>query len=191
MARVDANAKRIEAKVVYAGAPGAGKRTNLAKLEAEIPGANWLRPGALHTEEADPRFLIVSLGQMKGYTPAFLVRALPEDAALRETWLLSEDGLAPDAIVFVADSDPARAAANAAALAELTALLAKANLPAADIAWAFQWNKRDLAGAAPIESLASLNGGSHPQFEAVATNGVSVKETFLAVAKKVLTDLRK
>ena len=126
MPRVDANAMRIEAKVVYAGPAGAGKRTNLAKLEAEIPGANWLRPGALHTEEVDPRFLIVSLGQMKGYTPAFLVRALPDDLALRETWLLTQDGLAPDAIVFVADSDPAKAAANLHALTELTALLAKA-----------------------------------------------------------------
>lgn len=181
---------RIEAKVIYAGPSGAGKRTNLAKLEAEIPGAQWLRPGAL-VDEPDPRFLTVSLGQMKGYTPAFLVRALPDDAATREAWLLTEDGLPPDGIVFVADSDPAKAAANQAALTELTAWLAKAGLPAEEIAWAFQWNKRDVAGAMPVASLAALNGSNAPTFEAVATAGTRVKDTFLAVAKKVLTDLRK
>ena len=190
MARIDANAMRIEAKVVYAGPAGAGKRTNLAKLEAEIPGAQWLRPGAL-VEDPDPRFLVVSLGQMKGYTPAFLVRALPDDAALREQWLLKEDGLVPDAIVFVADSDPAKAAANQAALAELSALLAKANVPPAEVTWAFQWNKRDVAGAVPVTALAALNPSAHPAFEAVATNGVAVKDTFLSVAKKVLVGLRK
>lgn len=190
MARVDANAMRIEAKVVYAGPSGAGKRTNLAKLEAEIPGAQWLRPGAL-VDTPDPRFLVVSLGQMKGYTPAFLVRALPDDAAQREAWLLTEDGLAPDAIVFVADSDPAKAAANQAAFTELTALLAKASVPAAEIAWAFQWNKRDVAGAAPVASFAALNPSGHPAFEAVATSGTAVKDTFLSVAKKVLVGLRK
>lgn len=190
MARVDANAKRIEAKVVYAGPAGAGKRTNLAKLEAEIPGAQWLRPGAL-VEDPDPRFLVVSLGQMKGYTPAFLVRAMPDDSALREQWLLKEDGLVPDAIVFVADSDPAKVSANQAALAELTALLAKANVPPADVTWAFQWNKRDVAGALGIDALAALNTAKAPAFEAVATNGTGVKDTFLAVAKKILLDLRK
>lgn len=191
MARIDANGMRIEAKLIYAGPPGAGKRTNLAKLEAEIPGAQWLKPGSLDLADPDPRFLVVSLGQLKGYTPAFLVRAMPDDAALREKWFLEADGLTPDAIVFVADSDPAKAVANKAALDEVMALLAKAGVAPDSIAWAFQWNKRDLAGAAPVASLAALNAGGHPVFEAVATNGTAVKDTFLAVAKKVLTAVRK
>lgn len=192
MARVDANAKRIEAKLVYAGPPGAGKRTNLAKLEADIPGAQRLRPGSLDLDEkADERFLVVSLGEMKGYTPAFLVRALPDEPASREEWLLAKDGLAPDGIVFVADSDPAKAAANQAALAELLALLAKAKLSLDQIPVAFQWNKRDLAGAAALDALRALNAGKKPEVEAVATQGKGVKESFQAVAKQVLVQLRK
>ena len=190
MARVDANAKRIEAKLVYAGPSGAGKRTNLAKLEEEIPAAVRLRPGALHTEEPDERFLVVSLGEMKGYTPAFLVRALPDDPAQREAWLLSEDGLAPDGIVFVADSDPAKADANRAALEELSALLAKASLSVDSIAFAFQWNKRDVPGAAAVDTLRALNPSQRPEVEANATDGTGVKESFQAVAKQILVKLR-
>ena len=191
MARVDGNAKRIEAKLVYVGPPGAGKRTNLARLESEIPGAVRLRPGALHTEDPDERYLIVSLGEMKGYTPAFLVRALPDDPAAAEKVFLEADELVPDGIVFVADSDPAKAAANQAALTQLTALLAKAQLDLAKIAVAFQWNKRDVGGALALDALRSLNATKRPEVEAVATEGKGVKETFQAVAKQILLELRK
>jgi signal recognition particle receptor subunit beta len=192
VARVDANAKRIEAKLVYAGPAGSGKRTNLAKLEEEIPGANRLRPGSLDLDEkADERFLIVSLGEMKGYTPAFLVRALPDDAAGREACLLTQDGLTPDGIVFVADSDPGQAAANQAAMAELTATLAKASLSLDSIPVAFQWNKRDVGGASALDALRALNAGKKPEIEAVAAKGTGVKESFQAVAKQILVQLRK
>ena len=42
----------------------------------------------------------------------------------------------------------------------------------------FQWNKRDLPVALPIESLrAALNPGGAPEFEAVACEGRGVSET--------------
>ena len=55
-----------------------------------------------------------------------------------------------------------------------------------------QLNKRDLVNSAPLEELTEvLNPTSVPQFEAVATKGNGVFDTLKAVAKLVLTELRK
>jgi hypothetical protein len=114
---------------------------------------------------------------------------MPDDPAGREACLLTADGLTPDGIVFVASSDPAQAAANQAALAEITALLAKASLTLDAIPIAFQWNKRDAGGAAAVAALQALNPGKKPEIEAIAAQGKGVKESFQAVAKQILKKL--
>jgi len=53
-------------------------------------------------------------------------------------------------------------------------------------------NKRDLPNVIPMEDLAhELKKKDEPVFEAVATNGAGVFDTLKAVAKQVLTELRK
>ena len=55
-----------------------------------------------------------------------------------------------------------------------------------------QFNKRDLPNSAPHEELTEvLNPTKVPQFEAVATKGVGVFDTLKAVAKLVLTELKR
>jgi hypothetical protein len=55
-----------------------------------------------------------------------------------------------------------------------------------------QYNKRDMPGIAPVEELRQmLNPSNTPDFEGVATTGVGVFDTLKAVAKLVLTELRK
>ena len=55
-----------------------------------------------------------------------------------------------------------------------------------------QYNKRDLPNAVAIEELReSLNPRSVPEFQAVAPTGVGVFDTLKAVAKLVLTELKK
>ena len=55
-----------------------------------------------------------------------------------------------------------------------------------------QYNKRDLPSVVPVEELTEvLNPTKVPEFEAVATTGVGVFDTLKALAKQVLTELRK
>jgi signal recognition particle receptor subunit beta len=60
------------------------------------------------------------------------------------------------------------------------------------MAYVVQYNKRDLPNAAPLDEMRRLlNPQGVPDFEACATVGTGVFETLKAVAKGVLTDLRK
>ena len=55
-----------------------------------------------------------------------------------------------------------------------------------------QYNKRDLPNAIPMAELEeALNPTKVPSFEAVAPKGIGVFDTLKAVAKPVLTELRK
>jgi len=58
--------------------------------------------------------------------------------------------------------------------------------------WVLQFNKRDLPTAvAAAEMYKQLNFKGEPTYEAIATNGTGVFDTLKAVAKLVLTELKK
>ena len=58
--------------------------------------------------------------------------------------------------------------------------------------YVLQLNKRDLPNVVPADDLTGeLLKKGEPVFEAVATNGTGVFDTLKAVAKQVLTELRK
>jgi hypothetical protein len=98
-----------------------------------------------------------------------------------------------DGLVFVADSHPAREQANRESLADLADhLVAMAFTPAQieRMPRVFQWNKRDVPGAVPVERLrAALNPAGAPEFEAVACAGRGVSETLRTICKAVLSRL--
>jgi signal recognition particle receptor subunit beta len=58
--------------------------------------------------------------------------------------------------------------------------------------YVIQYNKRDLPSAVPLDELrATLNTNNVPDFEASAVTGEGVFDTLKALAKQVLTELRK
>jgi signal recognition particle receptor subunit beta len=60
------------------------------------------------------------------------------------------------------------------------------------IPYVLQLNKRDLNNIVPVEDLAAeLQRKGEPVVEAVASTGQGVFDTLKAVAKQVLTELRK
>jgi signal recognition particle receptor subunit beta len=97
-----------------------------------------------------------------------------------------------DGVVFVADSQIERMEANIESLDNLRSNLAEQGYNLDKLPYVVQYNKRDLPNAAPVEQLRELlNPTMMPEFEASATVGVGVFDTLKAVAKAVLTELKR
>lgn len=97
-----------------------------------------------------------------------------------------------DGVVFVADSQEERMDANVESLYNLEENLQSQGYNLMEIPYVLQLNKRDLPNVVPTEELASeLQRKNEPYFEATASQGVGVFDTLKAVAKQVLTELRK
>jgi signal recognition particle receptor subunit beta len=97
-----------------------------------------------------------------------------------------------DGVVFVADSQRERMDANLESLWNLEENLKSHGYDFSKIPYALQLNKRDLPDVLSVDELKrELGRKDEPIIEAVAPKGVGVFETLKAVAKQVLTDLRK
>jgi len=97
-----------------------------------------------------------------------------------------------DGVVFVADSQIERMEANIESLDNLRVNLQEQGYNLDKIPYVVQYNKRDLPNSAPMDELKKvLNPTNVPEFEAVATTGVGVFDTLKAVAKLVLTELKR
>jgi mutual gliding-motility protein MglA len=97
-----------------------------------------------------------------------------------------------DGVIFVADSQIARIEANLESLDNLRGNLIEQGYSLDDLPYVVQYNKRDMPAIAPVDELRDmLNAGRVPDFEAVAVDGTGVFDTLKAVAKLVLTELKR
>jgi len=95
-------------------------------------------------------------------------------------------------VVFVADSQEERLDANLEALENLQENLKEHGYDFNKIPYVLQLNKRDLGNIVAVEDLAAeLQRKGEPVVEAVAATGAGVFDTLKAVAKQVLTELRR
>jgi mutual gliding-motility protein MglA len=192
MAKVSPEGAEVNARIVYWGVEGAGKRTTLASVSTK------LRPdhrGAMR--ELPTRFdpsvtytvLPIELGEIAGMHTRIEMVAVPgapEHAPTRKLLLDQVDG-----VVFVADSRAERLEDNVASFEELRKALADYARPIEDVPLVIQYNKRDLADPYAIEELhRRLAVGNAAAFEAVATDGVGLLQTLSTISKKVIRTLR-
>lgn len=95
-----------------------------------------------------------------------------------------------DGVVFVADSNPSQADANKLMIRFLKNNLLDNGIDPETVPLVFQWNKRDLPKTVPAEVLdRELNWRSVPAFEAVATQGHGVFESFKEITVLTLERL--
>src|SRR5689334_7797493 len=194
MALINHRSREIHFKIVYVGPGLGGKTTNLQSLHDRLPPE---RRGKLLSIATDHErtlffdFLPIDLGAVNGFATRFHLYTVPGQVYYRLSRRAVLQGV--DGVVFVADSHPARERANLESLIDLDQHLASFGLSPAQIERmprVFQWNKRDLPGAVPIERLrAALNPRSRPEFEAIASQGRGVSEALRAVCKAVLAQL--
>ena len=185
--------REINCKIVYYGPGLGGKTTNLQYIyDSTAPQAKG-KLISLATETDRTLFfdfMPLELGTVRGFKTRFHLYTVPGQVYYDASRKLILKGV--DGVVFVADSQDERMDANIEALYNLEENLETQGYDLKEIPYVLQLNKRDLPNVTPIEELSTeLSRKGEPVFEAVATNGTGVFDTLKAVAKQVLTELRK
>jgi hypothetical protein len=195
---VSYSGKEINAKLVYYGCGLCGKTTNLESIYEAVPETSRGKMVSMKTQSDRTLFfdlLPLDLGEIMGFKTRFLLYTVPGQVFYNATRKLVLKGA--DAIVFVADSEIGKMEENKESLENLRANLAEYRVNLDDLPWLIQYNKRDLPNVYGIDELqAALNpGGKVPHFEAVATTGKGVFETFRGIShllmEKVTKELRR
>ena len=193
MSMINYASREINCKIVYYGPGLCGKTTNLQYIYNKTNPDAKGKMISLATETERTLFfdfLPLALGEIRGFKTRFHLYTVPGQVFYDASRKLILKGV--DGVVFVADSQIARTEANAESLENLRINLAEQGYSLDKIPYVIQYNKRDMPGIAPVEELrALLNPTGVPEFEGVASTGVGVFETLKAVAKLVLTELKR
>jgi mutual gliding-motility protein MglA len=186
-------AREINCKIVYYGPGLCGKTTNLQWIYDKTNPQAKGKLISLATETDRTLFfdfLPLDLGTVRGFKTRFHLYTVPGQVFYDASRKLILKGV--DGVVFVADSQEARMEANIEALANLDKNLKEQGYELKSVPYVLQLNKRDLPTALPADQMyQALNFKGEPTFEAVAMAGTGVFDTLKAVAKLVLTELKK
>ncbi|MCB9706883.1 MAG: gliding-motility protein MglA [Myxococcales bacterium] len=177
--------REIHLKLVYWGVGLGGKWTNVrAVLRANVPGYDGAYPSVDDVVELPPtafdaegRSLVLRPFLHLHLNPGALRRSPSRELVVRGA----------DGLVLVCDSNPSSWTGNLEFLAELDAWLERSGVALSELPHVVQYNKRDLPEALPVDVMrATFNRHGAPDFEAVATAGHGVLETFAAIRDAVL-----
>ena len=185
--------REINCKIVYYGPGLCGKTTNLQYIfDSTAPQAR----GKLISLATEPDrtlffdFMPLELGTVRGFKTRFHLYTVPGQVFYDASRKLILKGV--DGVVFVADSQEERMDANIESLYNLEENLQSQGYDLSKIPYVLQLNKRDLNNIVTVDDLAAeLQRKGEPVIEAVASTGQGVFDTLKAVAKQVLTELRK
>jgi len=193
MSFINYSSREINCKIVYYGPGLCGKTTNLQYVYAKTNPDAKGKMISLATETERTLFfdfLPLSLGEIRGFKTRFHLYTVPGQVFYDASRKLILKGV--DGVVFVADSQIERMEANIESVENLRVNLSEQGYDLDRIPYVVQYNKRDLPNVATVEELRRLlNPRNVPEYQAVAPTGVGVFETLKAVAKLVLTELKK
>jgi signal recognition particle receptor subunit beta len=193
MSFINYSSREINCKIVYYGPGLCGKTTNLQYIYARTNPEAKGKMISLATETERTLFfdfLPLSLGEIRGFKTRFHLYTVPGQVFYDASRKLILKGV--DGVVFVVDSQIQRMEANIESLDNLRYNLQEQGYDLDKLPYVIQYNKRDLPNVAPVEQLRELlNPTRVPEFDAVATTGLGVFATLKAVAKLVLTELKR
>lgn len=193
MSFINYSSREISCKIVYYGPGLCGKTTNLQYIYAKTNPEAKGKMISLATETDRTLFfdfLPLALAEIRGFKTRFHLYTVPGQVFYDASRKLILKGV--DGVVFVADSQVERMEANLESVDNLRVNLAEQGYDLAKVPYVVQYNKRDLPNVVQLDELRNLiNPSRVPEFEAVAPTGVGVFDTLKAVAKLVLTELKK
>jgi len=193
MVVINYSTREVSCKIVFYGPGLSGKTTNLQYIHSKVPGKTKGDLISLATD-ADRTlyfdFLPINIGDINGFTTKFQIYTVPGQVFYNATRKLVLRGV--DGIIFVADSQRAKADENVESLNNLKENLAEYGVELSSIPIVLQYNKRDLPDVMSVDELNQLmNEFGWPVFEAAAPKGVGVFDTLKFVIKLVLDKAKK
>jgi hypothetical protein len=193
MSFINYMAREINCKLVYYGPGLCGKTTNLQYIYERTNPEHKGKMISLATETERTLFfdfLPLSLGEIRGFKTRFHLYTVPGQVFYDASRKLILKGV--DGVIFVADSQMERMEANEESMENLRTNLAEQGYSLEKLPFVVQYNKRDLPNVAGTEELRlMLNKMRVPDFDAVARTGVGVFDTLKAIARLVLTELKR
>lgn len=185
-------AREVNCKIVYCGTGLSGKTTNVQYIYEKTQND---RRGKLVTLSAENErtlffdFLPLSVGEVRGYQARFHLYSVPGQVFYEVSQQFILKGV--DGVVFVVDSQAERMEANLESFQVLEKNLERQGYDLHQLPLVFQYNKRDLPSALPIEELeATFNSARRPAFSAIAHQGEGVMETLQSVSQQVIRNLK-
>jgi signal recognition particle receptor subunit beta len=178
----------IVIRVVYDGAPEAGKTTSLRALAGSL-GQTLHSPAEHSGRTLYFDWMDYTAGRFEGYQIRCQIVSVPGQRELaRRRWRLIKDA---DVVVSVGDSTVTRIVESIESLSELASFLERTSAPPVGVI--FQANKRDLPSAMPIDELRTLvrsRGSSVGVVESVAADGTGIREAFVFAVRLALDRVR-
>ncbi|WP_272423552.1 GTP-binding protein [Polyangium jinanense] len=188
MASVNPLSRELVFKIVYYGPGLGGKTTTLEYIHATAKPEHRGKLVSLATPVDRTLyfdFLPMRLPPIRGMNVRLQLFTVPGQVYFNATRKLVLTG--SDGIVFVSDSQIARADANLESFDNLRDNLADQGRNVADMPIVFQHNKRDLPDVLPMEELdRMLNRFRAPSLPASAKTGMGVYETLERITQVVL-----
>jgi hypothetical protein len=188
MAVIDPNDDCVVIRVVYDGAPMAGKTTSVATLGRGL-GAGVYSPADLNGRTLYFDWLDYTGGLFEGRRIRCQIVSVPGQATLapRRRRLLES----ADVVVFVGDSSPSGFEADRRYLGAMRGVLNSVSGPPIGIV--LQANKRDLPDAVPLTQIRGVLDELQLRsavIESVATEGSGIRETFVFAVRLALDRVR-
>jgi len=177
--------REMTAKIVYYGPGLCGKTTNLMVIFDKLDPKQKGKMLSLATKTDRTLFfdlLPVDIGKVGAFNLKMQLYTVPGQVFYNETRKLVLKGA--DSVVFVADSQPSMVESNRESFANLLENLRENSIDPDDTPIVIQYNKRDIPGVLPVETLQEqLEMEGYPFQEASALKGEGVMETFKLVSK--------
>ena len=192
MAIINQATKELQVKIVYYGPALGGKTTNLVQVHEHVQTIEGQKGKLVSLATSSDRtlffdFLPIEAVAIKGFRTKFQLYTVPGQVIYNTTRQLVLRGV--DGIVFVADSQYEKMEENVKAFQNLEENLNTLELDLNDIPYVLQYNKRDLATAAPVEYMEYLLNNRDvqvPAFGATAHKCQGVFETLNMITRMLL-----
>jgi len=172
-------AREICFKIVYYGPAMSGKTTNIVHIHKVLADDIKGEMIMLNTDQERTLFFDffpIYLGTIEGFKLRLNIYTAPGQVFYEATRRLIIKGA--DAIVFVADSQPACLNANIESWQSMILSLEENHINMAHLAVVLQYNKRDLEPKIELGTIENHLGITGiPVFESIATQGVGVVDT--------------
>jgi len=191
MAIINQASKELHLKIVYYGPGKGGKTTNLEQVHANL-GSVQEKGKLISLATSSDRtlffdFLPIEAMAIKGFKTKFQLYTVPGQVIYNTTRQLVLRGV--DGLIFVADSQYEKMAENVESFQNLEDNLRALKLDLADIPYVMQYNKRDLASAAPVDYMEFLLNNRDvrvPSFTSVASKCEGVFESLNMITRMLL-----